>query len=332
MRKTIPILILTFLFCSCEKEKESLIHPEFRPYVDRFYDEAESRGITLPEDLEVVFSDVFPSGFCGYGYSSVHPRLVRIRNTESCWIGRTDIERENLVFHELGHALLNRSHTNKSFSGGYTASIMCTSEGDAFCNGFQVFYNDEMRSYFLDELFSASTPPPRWSSNEINLGTVFTDSISALNDWEFFDTDDERDDYNFYIDEEHFNGSKSLVIEKSTNNANQVYGYFVKRFKIESFPTCSSLKAKAKIKSLGGFYGYVGIGISLREADFNGELHRFAYHEFRETKSQFTNGGAIETELFCIPDKTEIVSISITFNSSIKSKIFIDDVVVELWD
>jgi hypothetical protein len=81
MRRFKLIAILAFLFYSCEKEKEILVHAEFQPYVDRFYNEAELRGVTLPKDMEVVFSGVFPEVFCGYGYPSAHPPLVRIRNS-----------------------------------------------------------------------------------------------------------------------------------------------------------------------------------------------------------------------------------------------------------
>jgi hypothetical protein len=165
------------------------------------------------------------------------------------------------------------------------------------------------------------------------MGSVFSDTITTLDNWEFFDSDDESNDYNFYIDVENLNGSKSLAIEKYTSTFNDSYGFFVKRFEIEAFPNCSSLRAKALIKSLNGFEGYVGIGISLRERDLNGVLDRFAYHEFRQTNpNQFTDARLIETELFCIPEKTNVVSISISLKTTIKSTIFIDDVTVELCD
>lgn len=333
MRKFILIPILLFLFCSCEKGNENLVHPEFQTYVDRFYNEAASRDVHLSRELEVVFSDVFPSDFCGYGYPSTHPPLIRIRNTELCWTDRTDTERESIIFHELGHAVLNRSHTSKSFNGGYASSIMCTSLDGDFCNNYQVYYNDEMRSYFLDELFNNFTPPPSWSMNEVHLGTIFSDTITTLDNWEFYDSDGESDDYNSYIDEENFNDSKSLAIEKLSDTANDAYGFFVKRFEIGSFPNCSSLKVKALIKSLDRFNGYVAIGISLREVNLNGELHRFAHHEYRQTNpNRFTNAGIIETELFCIPEKTEVVSVSVSLKSSTISTILIDDIVVELWN
>ena len=39
---------------------------------------------------------------------------VRIKNNDFCWKDRREFDREILLFHELGHAILNREHVPRS--------------------------------------------------------------------------------------------------------------------------------------------------------------------------------------------------------------------------
>lgn len=326
------LLICLLIVISCKEKDPELIHPAFKTYADRFYAEAENRGHTLPDNLEIVFANVLPGDYCGYadyhipGFSDP---FVRIKDTEYCWYSRTDIEKENLIFHELGHALLNRPHIEKHFQGGYPASIMCTSNNLNSCNNYQTYYSLSMRDYYLDELFNRSAGSPEWTINQNLTKTLLKDSMASLSYWETFTSDENDDSYEFHIDSSTFN-SKSISIEKkeSTNSDNSL-AYLVRRFEISDFQECSSIKVRAKIQAPENFIGYVGLGISLRESND----HRFMFHSLKESSSAKLNNAEIfESEIFCIPEKTSVVSVSITFKSSIPAVIYVDEVEIDLWN
>jgi len=59
------------------------------------------------------------------------------------------MSKEYLVFHELGHCILGRSHSNDILENGDCKSIM--QSGTSNCKGN---YNDENREMLLDELFN----------------------------------------------------------------------------------------------------------------------------------------------------------------------------------
>ena len=54
------------------------------------------------------------------------------------------INRESLVFHELGHSYLGRGHDDAILDNGYYKSIM---------NTYVISYGPDMRDYYIDELF-----------------------------------------------------------------------------------------------------------------------------------------------------------------------------------
>lgn len=334
---------LTFLFLvlaiSCTEDEPVPIHPELQKYVDRFYEEAEKRGHILHNDLEVGFTNSL-DGYCGFGYWDLptSPRSrVEIQGSDNCWYDRPDIEKENLMFHELGHALLKKNHNSKRFEGGYSASIMCTQNDVNNCNNFQTYYSEDTREYYLDELFNSSTEEPEWVNNSKNIRNLLVDSMSVLSHWESYNLANDTSNYTYYLDSSTFK-SKSIAIERKSNgNSEKVLCGIVQRFEIEDFQNCSSIKARATIHSNHGFDGYATLGISLRE-EVEGGLNRFMLHEIKEKQFTPTNdfdeivGKTIETEVFCIPEKTSIVTISVNFISSNAAVIYIDQVEADLWD
>jgi len=85
------------------------------------------------------------------------------------------------MFHELGHAVLGRQHTNELLPdcSSYKSMMM---DGDQF-----VVYaseDDIKRTYYIDELFDPRTSYPSWG------GTAKTNKTSVFNNvttgWEFF--------------------------------------------------------------------------------------------------------------------------------------------------
>lgn len=175
------IILMVFLICilisSCKKEDKSVIEPDFKEYVDRFVAEAALRNVKIDiSKLKVAYGDTLKY-YCGYGM----PSDVVIRS--SCWENHTDAQKEILLFHELGHALLNRNHDNSRLPNGDFFTIMneynfytCYSE-----------FTPEKRKYYLDKLFIPSTPQPEWGVERKTPRVIFRDTINAVaNSWYYY--------------------------------------------------------------------------------------------------------------------------------------------------
>jgi hypothetical protein len=121
--KHVPILILFLIGC-CEfdYETEFYVDPRMEPYVTAFYREAECRGITLHRNLIVRIENT--PGVVGTTKFIGDQRIVIIDqedllNASEFYAKQLDTLHcivENLVYHELGHALLNRKHCDPCYS------------------------------------------------------------------------------------------------------------------------------------------------------------------------------------------------------------------------
>lgn len=103
------------------------IQPEVAPYVQTFNTYAETfiPGFKMPPmDIGLGTTTLLPHddgrvvGFCDiWG-----PRLLVVLDRKY-WEVSDDLEREELVFHELGHCVLNRGHTEDIMSMMYPSSL-----------------------------------------------------------------------------------------------------------------------------------------------------------------------------------------------------------------
>jgi predicted SprT family Zn-dependent metalloprotease len=53
----------------------------------------------------------------------------------NCWQSYNDINKEKLLFHELGHAVLNRPHNDYKLPDGDFKSMMCSTPLNQTCGG-----------------------------------------------------------------------------------------------------------------------------------------------------------------------------------------------------
>ena len=67
---------------------------------------------------------------------------------KSYWDNASDLEKEFLVFHELGHCVLNRDHLDESDPFGNCISIMTSGNAQCIIN-----YTPATREGLIDELF-----------------------------------------------------------------------------------------------------------------------------------------------------------------------------------
>ncbi|MEM6629362.1 MAG: hypothetical protein AAF694_06795 [Bacteroidota bacterium] len=203
------LLGLMLILLACEEEavvqEEPLvfnIDAALRPYVDQFYKEAEDRALSLPQNLEALLMDSLD--VCGQGHSpdfnGMFDRPTILINT-ACWDLLNETAKEILVFHELGHALLNRIHIEGILPNGHSKSLMCAGRDFECSNLPDYTYCPAYRAYYVDELFTEDTPAPNWANRQWREGTILYSDLkeSFETDWAIF-TNCDPSSYSVMID------------------------------------------------------------------------------------------------------------------------------------
>lgn len=252
------------LFClllfSCKKE-ETIPNPirvstesPFAEYVDRFFEEAEKRDANISRaDLTVTWMDDASMDVCGYGYSNYNntgARRVEIKPVSFCWEDRNDFEKEGLMFHELGHAVLGRNHVNNRLGNGLERSMMCG--GNNGCNQFALYsqYTPDLRTYYLDELFNQQVAIPEWSKVKTN-PSIFLESAfdGASDSWTFFNSNG-ADNYQEAIEILESDSSTILTIEsKKLERDSDIFSGWRHRITKPDLPETATLKLTAIISA-----------------------------------------------------------------------------------
>lgn len=146
------ILLTAILATSCYSGMDddyTYIQPEIRPYYDKFVQEAHKRGINLDtNNIKVAFGPMTHNW--QHGVTSYRYREIKIDSSSYKWKSHP----ESLIFHELGHLLLGRSHNDHRVEHNPT-SIMDSTEIPEYELG-----REDLREYYLDELFRPDTPLP----------------------------------------------------------------------------------------------------------------------------------------------------------------------------
>jgi len=186
--KILKVAVVVAVAFSCSKDKDpNTIGSAFQPYVDSFNSEASSRNANPNEaGLIAEFVDQSDIGnYCGYG--TANPPHVKISRTGTCWTQATDINKEILFFHEMGHAVLGRAHQNDTLPNGNFKSMMF--DGNQF--GLYDSHDEQRRKYYLDELFNSLTPAPAWATKKTNAQVYYSSSFddNSQGDWVFENID-----------------------------------------------------------------------------------------------------------------------------------------------
>jgi len=162
MKNIIFLVLLALLLASCKKEQVSEpisnssdsfsnIDANLREYAHRFEEEANKRGLSFSEELSLLethFENIPSNNVAGQcSWSSNSPYMVTI--DIPFWNNAGPSQREWVVFHELGHCVLYRGHTEAQNNQGICLSIMASGTGSC-----QSLYNPNNRAYYLNELFN----------------------------------------------------------------------------------------------------------------------------------------------------------------------------------
>ncbi|HEV7348651.1 carboxypeptidase-like regulatory domain-containing protein [Telluribacter sp.] len=154
------------------------VDSEMAPYLLRFEKEAARRGVNISQQLkeiDVAFGTVANDGIYGQCTRSTKQRK-RILINRVQWRKDEDLAHERIVFHELGHCVLDLPHSNQAFSNGTCQSIMNGTE-----NGFSCAqnYSYRTRTYYLDQLFGKETAAPSWTTFPF-LNDFFNTTLQAV--------------------------------------------------------------------------------------------------------------------------------------------------------
>jgi len=165
MMKMKMCLLLTSLYCiSCSPENLTLVEPaeseptesvtnELDVFVANFEREARARGISIDVSalgIELSLVDIEEDNVAGVCYYHSH-QPGRIEIDLPLYNRMSLLQREYVAFHELGHCVLARGHTEAKFSNGLCRSIMASGTGDC-----RQQYTSATRDYYLDELFDGN--------------------------------------------------------------------------------------------------------------------------------------------------------------------------------
>lgn len=310
------------------------IENAFQPYVESFYYEMELRGTNLRNrPLRIVFVDQFSmvqGNYCAYAYYNTSG-LIEVLNTNNCWHSRTDIEKENLIYHELGHSLLGRSHEVMKFPNESYSSLMCTN----VCSNYRVYheYQPIQRNFYLDELLQTNMTTPPWAEEKFYTATWATDDINSqsIDTWqqETIDNDPLETPYTYFIEEENTTSSPySLGITATGDNTTAAYGYWYKDFDVPEFSLCSNLKIHGDIITKGLDSGFVAIVVDL----YDGANKRFG--RYFELINSYTPGPTVYDDQIvtptCIPLETERVRVLFYLSSETQASVYFDDLTIEL--
>ena len=172
MRTLYFVSLILFANCTLKNEltKKVDIDPVFLPYVQDFLNEAERRGstISLEETGLTLKFGAIPNynGFCYYASN-------RVIIDEKEWNLFSSHFKSWLIFHELGHCILERQHQNDLLINGEWKSLMRGTPFTGIAPSYlPVPFFGFRRTYYLDELFNPSTRSPEWAFTDFNYNDV----------------------------------------------------------------------------------------------------------------------------------------------------------------
>ncbi len=176
----VAAILLFFCITGCRDQEinQFIIDERALPYVDNFFKEATKRAVSVPrENLILEFTDQITKEHCG---ECIKPkngrkgqRKILIAMNKECWESQPEQNKEALIFHELGHCLLNRGHNDELFPSGAPHSIMTTVLDGPYQPCYAVIDDSPeaikkcnrtiRRAYYIDELLGIpAEQTPDW--------------------------------------------------------------------------------------------------------------------------------------------------------------------------
>jgi hypothetical protein len=141
--KNISFLILFLLGCVSPVKK--VTDPEFTEYLQKF---TKDTGISVNIPVTFMSSDKY-AGWCKK-YSSGY-KIIEI--DYKYWNSSNENGKEQIIYHELGHCLLNKEHNNETMRHSKYPIEIPVSIMNSFAFGNSFFY-EEYKDHYVRELIS----------------------------------------------------------------------------------------------------------------------------------------------------------------------------------
>lgn len=227
--KFIYIMISLFLIsCGKNQRVKTIIPKEFSKYVQKFEELSTNSYVNKPARVVGVVMTLTDSldnetnGVCykeeldksNFGtqlyimFNGVTKSQKYIEISSTYWRYATDAEKEALIFHELGHCMLNREHLdgfNLQNNRYYSIMNYFSFEGEIYTRNYQ---------YYIRELFKANG----FNSNEISSNNYISFNASYYNTYSIVSnsiTDSNRSENLVSIDNSEIIDSYDEAIEIS---------------------------------------------------------------------------------------------------------------------
>ena len=143
-------MLLVITACGDDEIPSIEVQQELQPYFDRFVGEAELRGVNVDFRSSGISGEILDiEGSIAGQCVTQNDGMKVVRMDRAVWERITDLEKEFLVFHELGHCFLDRGHLDTADSQGRCTSVMNSGEGQCLSN-----YSTSTREDYLNELFA----------------------------------------------------------------------------------------------------------------------------------------------------------------------------------
>ena len=153
------LFIVAGIFVACDEpeviepvpEKFPGVDPQLKQYFQRFEDEAFARGFNVDltaagiTGVIIEIEEEHVLGRCSFPRAHSNKVTVDL----AFWSRGSDLFREFVVFHELGHCYLYRPHLEDRLSNGACSSIMRSGNGPCLDN-----YSLRTRDFYINELFN----------------------------------------------------------------------------------------------------------------------------------------------------------------------------------
>lgn len=173
--KSIFLLFLLFILSSCGAKKAfTSIDPAFVKYVQNFQKISNDPNVAVPKKViniemslrsdlgqdiaGLCYKDEYESSFwnqVSFTFNGKPEEQRHVEINKGFWDKSTDAEREAVIFHELGHCILNRDHVN-----GYDNSNLryySVMNSDVFADSiYKGNYQYYMRELFKSKFFNVN--------------------------------------------------------------------------------------------------------------------------------------------------------------------------------
>lgn len=157
--KTLLFALTVLLVSACGR---GTVDPAFSDYVTRFEQASQDHGKPTKVNNSISFGDLGNASETGSGEAESNETVAVCHNgflqahdiivDKNAWTGMTDTDREEVIFHELGHCVLGRGHTNETqwnLTAGYKVATSVMNVERVNVSAYEA-----SRDSYVDELFN----------------------------------------------------------------------------------------------------------------------------------------------------------------------------------